>query len=67
MCFRTFEEIWWEEITGMIIDRFQLSMEVGSLPKVNFHICMNTLVEKLPKEKLEKLEKYCKEELKCRT
>jgi len=59
------EGIWWEEITGMIIDRLQINMEVGSLPKVNFNICMNVLVEKLPKEKLEKLIKYCEERLKC--
>jgi len=67
MSFHTVDEIWVEEITGMVIDRFQLSLEVGEFPKVNFSIFMNAFVEKLSKEKLEKLIEYCVKELKCRT
>jgi len=60
------EDIWWEEITGMIINKFQLSMEVGSLPKTNFTICMNALVEKQSDENLEKLKGLVEKEIKRR-
>ena len=66
MSFKTWEDIWWEEINGMIVDRFQLSMEVGSLPKTSFHICMNLLIEKQSNENLQKLKDLVEKEIKSR-
>lgn len=67
MSFKTVNEYWIEEINGMVIYRFQLNLEVGELPKVNFSIFMRAFVEKLSKEKLKKLIEYCEMRLECLT
>ncbi len=58
----SFNVAWWEEkdrmivnITGMFITKLTTTIEVGSLPKVDFEMHVNAFLEKLTEDELEKM------------